>query len=82
LHISVQKKEGELNMSEIKFQRTLVLGLLTISLMACQSNPTRLIAPTKPSLEIIQMSDGRMCMDAENAEELAVYILELERAVK
>jgi len=28
------------------------------------------------------MSDGRMCMDSENAEELAVYILELERAVK
>jgi len=28
------------------------------------------------------MEDGSMCMDAENAEKLGVYILELERSAK
>ena len=68
-------------MNATKFQKALVLGLLITFLMACQSNPIK-IAPTKPSLEIIQMEDGSMCMSAENAEKLGVYILELERTVQ
>jgi hypothetical protein len=48
--------------------------------MACLSTPVKPIAPTKPSLDVIQMEDGSMCMDAQDAENLGIYILELERA--
>ena len=68
-------------MNAINLQKILLAGLVAISLMACLSNP-KLIAPTKPSLDVIQMEDGSMCMSAENAEKLGIYILELERAVQ
>ena len=68
-------------MNATNWERTLLAGLVVTSLMACQSNPIKL-APTKPSLEIIQMEDGSMCMSSENAEKLGIYILELERAVQ
>ena len=69
-------------MNAIKLQKILLAGLISISVMACLGNPVRPIAPTKPSLDVIQMEDGSMCMDAENAEKLGIYILELERAVQ
>ena len=69
-------------MNAINLQKILLAGLISISVMACLSTPKRLIAPTKPSLEIIQMEDGSMCMSSENAEKLGIYILELERAVQ
>lgn len=69
-------------MNAINLQKILLAGLISISVMACLSTPKRLIAPTKPSLDVIQMEDGSMCMDAENAEKLGIYILELERAVQ
>ena len=68
-------------MNAINLQKILLAGLISISVMACLSTPKRLIAPTKPSLDVIQMEDGSMCMSAENAEKLGIYILELERAV-
>ena len=69
-------------MNAINLQKILLAGLISISVMACLSTPKRLIAPTKPSLDVIQMEDGSMCMDAENAEKLGIYILELERALQ
>ena len=71
-----------LKLNAIKLQKILLAGLISISVMACLSNPTKLIAPTKPSLNVIQMEDGSMCMSSENAEKLGIYILELERAVQ
>ena len=69
-------------MNAINWERTLLAGLAITFLTACLGNPVRPIAPTKPSLDVIQMEDGSMCMDAENAEKLGIYILELERAVQ
>lgn len=67
-------------MNATDFQKTLLAGLISISVMACLSTPVKPIAPTKPSLDVIQMEDGSMCMDAQDAENLGIYILELERA--
>jgi len=71
-----------LKLNATDFQKTLLAGLISISVMACLSNPVKPIAPTKPSLNVIQMEDGSMCMSSENAEKLGIYILELERAVQ
>lgn len=38
--------------------------------------------PSKPVLNVIVQSDGGMCLDAQNTERLAIYILELERGYK
>jgi len=35
--------------------------------------------PTKPALEVQIQSDGGMCLDAQSAERLGIYIIELER---
>ena len=66
-------------MNAIQFQKILLVGLLSIFLVACLSNPIRRAVPTKPTLEITILEDGGMCLDKDGAEKLGVYILELER---
>lgn len=58
----------------------ILLAGLAITLVACTQaqEPMRPPSPAKPTLNIIQMPDGGMCMDKNNTELLGEYIMQLE----
>lgn len=58
--------------------KTLLIGLMVTSLVACNSNQQMRIAPVKPHISTYRVSD-QMCMKLPDAVKLGLYILELER---
>lgn len=58
---------------------TLLIGLMTI-LVGCSPTQPQEPAPkpTRPTLNIIRMPDGGMCLDKHNTELLGIYIMQLE----
>lgn len=59
--------------------KTLLIGLMVTSLVACNSNQQMRIAPVKPHISVYRVND-QMCMKLPDAVKLGLYILELERA--
>ncbi|WYM31531.1 hypothetical protein VL73_49 [Erwinia phage VL73] len=57
---------------------TLLIGLMTTSLVACQSNQQVMKLPVKPHISASTINN-QMCMDLRDASSLGLYILELER---
>lgn len=60
--------------------RIIVLSGLLNTLAACQSSLPPL--PTKPTLNMMAVNDGGLCLDSESTRRLSIYILELERGYK
>lgn len=61
----------------------LLLGSLTI-LAGCGLDPVIELPkqPTKPRLEVLELPDGGICLNRENAGRLGQYVIDLERASK
>lgn len=61
---------------QIVLAMTLLVGSLTISGCATESQK---IAPVKPTLESVKLIDNNVCFSKQDATKLGLYILELER---
>ena len=63
-------------MNEINWKNYLLIGSLSIFLVACLA--IQPLKPTKPTLQIEHRDNGGMCLSKEDTRKLGVYILELE----
>lgn len=58
--------------------RSLLIGLMTISLVACTSSQQMKAAPVKPQLKAKTVNTD-VCFSRDDSIKLGFYILELER---
>ena len=61
----------------------LLAGSLVI-LAGCGLNPVVELPkqPTKPRLDVLELPDGGICLNRDNAERLGRYVIDLERTAK
>lgn len=62
------------------FLIVILLSFITATLMGCSQLQMQTVKkPTKPVLRAITQTNGDVCFTKQDATELGIYILELER---